>query len=164
MRVELLFLLFAVLLAQPLVAPAGVQEQVNLEQVAHRAALIAAGQVVDQYCAWDEQGREIYTFTTLEIEQAVKNTTGRAQIQMRHLGGRVGDIESQVHGMPRFEIGQRVVVFLGPYPDSEYYGLIDWAQGIFRVAADEQNSMVSGTGIKPQPLNAFMKMVAEYLK
>ncbi|MBN1543646.1 hypothetical protein JW992_16000 [candidate division KSB1 bacterium] len=150
-----------------LTAHAGVQDGSNiaLEEIAQRSELIVAVRVIDQYSAWDELRREIYTYTTLEIEKSIKNPAARRQIQMCHLGGRVGDIESQVHGMPRFILDQRVIVFLGPYPDSETYGLIDWVKGVYRIENGSSGTeMVSGAGIESQPLESFVKTIADYLE
>ena len=149
-----------------LTAQAGVQDgsNITLDEIAHRSELIVAASVVDQYSAWDELGREIYTYTTLQIDRSVRNPNGQKQIQMRHLGGKVGEFESHVEGLPQFELDQRIVVFLGPYPQSEYYGLIDWSKGVYRITGEGENAQVFGAGVDSESLDTFMKKVAEAIK
>jgi len=104
-------------------------QPVTLRELTQRSEKIVTAEVVDQYSAWDPLGREIYTYTTLRVERVIKSQRRDSVLVLRHLGGRVGNVESHVPGLPHFEKAERVLVFLGPYPGTQYFGLIDWREG-----------------------------------
>lgn len=138
---------------------------VTLPELVGRAQEIVVGQVVRQYSQWDEEKKEIYTFTHLKVSERVKSNGGADEIVMRHLGGKVGDIESHVQGMPSFEEGERVLLFLGSYQGTPYFGLIDWRMGKYVIQTrTDKKSLVRGTLISEgAALRDFINQLKSYL-
>lgn len=125
------------------------QESVPImtKELVKRSQKIVIGQVIEQHSAWDDLGREIYTYTMLRVDRVVKSEAPDAVLMLRHLGGKVGNTTSQVAGLPKFEQGERVLVFLGPYRGTNYYGLIDWHQGKYGVKKNKKaEDVLVGTG------------------
>ena len=61
--------------------------------------------------AWNEARTKIYTFTTLDVSDALKGDPAR-RVVVKELGGALGDIALEASGMPRFSVGEEVLVFL----------------------------------------------------
>lgn len=138
---------------------------VTTQELTRRSEKIVVGTVVNQFSAWDEYGREIYTYITLKVEEQVKSIRPDSIITIRQLGGKVGNVESQVLGLPGFSIGERVLVFLGPFSDRRFYGLIDWNAGKYSIQAGKgTRQTLQGTGpAHGNSLENFVKELRSYL-
>ena len=101
-----------------LAARAGNASQVlalDLSQITDQAPVIVVASVVSVSSDWEQGRKRILTTVTLDVEESWKGTISpRKQIQIVQPGGSAGDIEMKVHGMPRFVVGQRVLLFLRP--------------------------------------------------
>jgi len=140
-------------------------QPITTENLVKRSAKILVGEVVSQYSAWDDLGREIYTYSTLRVNEIIKSDREDSVVVIRQLGGEVGNIESHVAGLPRFKEGEQVLVFLGPYTGTEYYGLIDWAVGKYVIEKDDKAEKVlhgSGPG-KGQTVDQFARTLRRFL-
>jgi hypothetical protein len=80
-----------------------------------------------------EEG-EIWTLTTFEVLETMKGAIPR-RITVRLLGGRAGNLVSTVDGVPRFQPGEELFLFLEPASPSAY-SVTSWAQGTFRIRRD----------------------------
>ena len=113
---------------------AGKVRPVNLEEMTDRAATIFSGRCTDVRVVPDATlGTEV-TLVTFEVDRAVKGELGPTH-RIRVLGS--GE-RSGIAGMPRFEPGEEVVLFL--YGESRL-GLsspVGLGQGKFVVGADKQ--------------------------
>ncbi len=81
-----------------------------------------------------EEG-EIWTFTTFEVVERLKGVPAQ-YLTVRLLGGRAGHLVSTVDGVPRFQPGEELFLFLelaGPGT----FSVTSWAQGTFRIRRDE---------------------------
>ena len=138
---------------------------ITTPELTKRSQKIVIGEVIDQYSAWDDLGREIYTYTKLGLDLVIKSNQPDSILVLRHLGGRVGHIESHVAGLPRFRKGERVLVFLGPYSGTSYYGLIDWNQGKYVIQQNKlSKEVLQGTGpAHGQSVDKFIAELKRYL-
>jgi hypothetical protein len=77
------------------------------------ADFIARGVVTDVHSETIDttQGPAIHTLVTLHVEMVLKGSPG-ADVTLSFLGGKVGRRTLSVVGMPRFEVGQREIVFV----------------------------------------------------
>ncbi len=77
------------------------------------ADLIFTGQILAQRCEWQERRgrRSIVTLVTVGVESIHK---GQAEsvVTLQFLGGKVGDVSLEVAEMPRFNNGERAVLFV----------------------------------------------------
>jgi len=83
-----------------------------LQELVRNADCIAVGTVVDRNSYWNEERNRIYTSVVLSVEERLKDTASDDKIIVTLPGGEVGEIGQWVSDMPRFEQGEKVVVFL----------------------------------------------------
>lgn len=138
---------------------------VTTQELTERSRIIVIGTVINKSSAWDNWGRELYTYITLRVDNTIKSNKPGSDITIRQLGGKVGDIESRVQGLPDFEKGERVLVFLGPYTGTPYYGLIDWVAGKYTIKKDKKFiETLYGTGpAHGQSIEQFTSELRGYL-
>ncbi len=78
--------------------------------------------------------RPICTFVTCRVLRSLKGDNA-GEITLRFLGGRVGDIELEVPGMPTFQQGARYVFFIAQN-GSAFCPLVAVAHGNYPIASD----------------------------
>ena len=110
----------------------------NLEEMTARADRVFHGRCTDVRVALDPALGQTVTWVTFVPERAVKGQA-RGRITMKVLGNQSASARpaEATEGIPRFEVGEDVVVFL--YPDSQR-GLtspVGFGQGIFRIVKDK---------------------------
>lgn len=131
MRRAIFLALSASLLACASVTPTTLA-QMSVAKLTHVSALILRAHCVESSTAWD--AGEIWTFTTYEPTEVWKGSA-QSRVRVRLLGGRVGSITSNVSGVPRFRVGEDVVLFLVPTTRGDF-SVVSWAQGTFRIHHD----------------------------
>jgi len=119
-------------------ARASIVRLLNIEDLAGRADRIFAGRCVDVRESYDPALGQHVTYTTFEVSRAVKGGV-RGRITIRSLGGADADPSrpDPIASVPRFRVGEDVVLFL--YPDSRN-GLtspVGFGQGKFRIVKDK---------------------------
>jgi hypothetical protein len=92
------------------------------------------GEVVSATGEWVPGRATIQTRVVLTVVELVKGTAP-SPLTFTHLGGRVGDEASAVGGGPRFQSGERVLVFLRRHPDGSLR-LADLNYGRFEIVRD----------------------------
>ena len=121
----------------------------DLVQLSANADAIAHGRVVDVRSEWAPGRRRVQTRVSIVVSEYYKGQLG-SEVTLIVPGGRMGRYRSVFVGAPHFEVGERVVVFLGQGQREVPY-LIGFSQGLFRVVSD------SATGqevVTPRPLMA----------
>ena len=113
------------------VARATVYLPADLGELSRGAWAIARGRIVAVDAQWTDGRRTIETMVTLEPEAYLKGQLG-GTVQFRVPGGSLGRFRNIVVGAPRFEVGQRVIVFLGARGPSVPY-ILGLSQGVFRL-------------------------------
>jgi hypothetical protein len=168
-----LFLLFAAMLMCPS-AGATTFARMSLAEMSHAAPLIVRAKCVANTVDWEEG--EIWTFTEFEVEETWRGGS-YAQVMVRLLGGRLGNITSTVSGVPRFRGGEEVVLFLEHAPRGNF-SIVSWGQGTFRIHRDQRTNedaltqdtalfstfdpatrQFAANGIKRQPVREFRARV-----
>jgi hypothetical protein len=102
----------------------------DLDDLAVRSARIVTGTVVDLESRWE--GNVVVTAVHVAVDECLKGACGDRLVEVRVLGGRVDDLEMRVEGMARFDVDERVLLFLEPAegPRLRPTGM---AQGKFRL-------------------------------
>ncbi|MGH7492181.1 MAG: hypothetical protein ACREOO_07280 [bacterium] len=138
---------------------------ITTKELVERAQKIVVGEVIKQHSAWDDLGREIYTYSTLRVQRIIKSERADSILIIRQLGGKAGNIESHVAGAPRFATGERVLLMLGPYAGTPYHDLIDWYEGKYSIKTDaNRGEVLSGNGAgHGQRVEEFMATLRRYL-
>ncbi len=120
----------------------------DLGELTHDAHAIARGRVVAVDAQWTAGRRTIETLVTLETERYLKGGLGQT-VRFRVPGGTVGRFNNVIVGAPRFEVGQRVIVFLGARGPTVPY-VLGLNQGVFRLVAQNDGA----TTVLPPPVLA----------
>jgi hypothetical protein len=138
---------------------------ITTKELVERAQKIVVGEVIQQHSAWDELGREIYTYSALRVQYLIKSSSADTMLVVRQLGGRVGAIESHVSGAPHFLPGERVLVMLGPYAGTPYFDLIDMREAKYVIRPDSnRRDVLSGLGAgHGQRMEEFVTALRRYL-
>jgi hypothetical protein len=116
-------------------------------QMSQAAQLIVRARCLDNSTRWD--AGEIWTFTSFDIEESWLGAAP-AQISVRLLGGRVGNLTSSVSGIPRFSRGEEAILFLEATPRGDF-SIVSWEQGTFRIRRDAR----TGQEVAVQDTAAF---------
>jgi len=149
-------------------------QKLTLQELTKKSDSIVMARVDDAVSSWDAAHKEIYTFYTLSVLQAVKGSKGTTTITLRQLGGTVDNIASVVPGMPTFKKGEEVIVFLTQKDAAGYPWVMGLQQGKYTVTAGKngvktvRNDLAGtelltkggqheeGTTAAAIPLNAFL--------
>jgi hypothetical protein len=146
MRHSVLTIILLGVLAVP--ARATVIVPADLPELAHDARAIVRGQVVAVTAQWTEDRRTIETVVTLEPERYLKGELGEL-VHFRVPGGTMGRFQNIVMGAPRFQVGQRVIVFLGASGPRVPF-VLGLSQGVYRVAlTSDGREMVAPPPVMP---------------
>lgn len=134
---HVLALAAALLLAAPAARAMSVVPPTFPELVAE-AESIVRGEVTALRSAYDEAapGRPIRTYVTFRVERTLKGPAPAADtLTLVFLGGTVGADSLEVSGMPKFNIGDREIVFVA-HNGKTYCPLIAAGHGRYRVLRD----------------------------
>ncbi len=124
-----------VILWSSAVARATVMVEVPLEDMILGADAIVHGRVIanDVRMSLDRGELEPNTFVTIEVTEWLAGEGGRT-VTLRELGGTFQGITTEVVGVPRYAVGDEVIVFLERREDGrEDLRTMAMAQGQFRV-------------------------------
>lgn len=85
----------------------------TFEEIADRAELVFVGKTVASRSEWRTVGsdRVIFTLVEFEVQEVLKGNAGKS-VTLQFLGGTVGDVTLEVASVPRFEAGDRVILFV----------------------------------------------------
>jgi hypothetical protein len=113
----------------------------SVAKMTKSSRLIVRARCVENKSIWD--AGEIWTFTALEPTEIWKGSV-QSRVNVRLLGGRVGNLTSYVSGVPRFHIGEDVVLFLVATQRGDF-SVVSWMQGTFRVHRDPRTGADTAT-------------------
>jgi hypothetical protein len=86
------------------------------DDIARRSAAAVRGRVVSLRSGWDVDAGAIYTLVTLDVARSWGLPGPPARVEVKQLGGVVGDTALVVGGQARFTPGEDVLVFLDLRP------------------------------------------------
>ena len=115
--------------------------RLRFQDLAQRATAIARLRCVGSESRW-EQG-ELWTETRFEVMEMHKGSLSRL-VTVRTIGGHDGHLRSHVDGVPAFQSGEQVYLFLWGRA-GEPYRVLGWTQGTFRIASDRATGVESVT-------------------
>src|SRR3984893_10582299 len=110
----------------------------TFDQLVKQAELIFQGTVTDARSVWEGEGgqRHIETYVTFNVEDSVKGQAGTSYT-IRMLGVTVGDETMEVTDTPKFEVGDREILFV-EHNNEQFVPLVGINHGRFHVQRDEQ--------------------------
>lgn len=151
----------------------------NDEMVVESRAIVT-GLVSGVSTAADLKTDLVYTYIRLEVRTVLKGRINEGEIVLKELGGETRDRGTLIWGMPRFEAGQEVLVYLNTWPDGAlrvHQGFLgkfnitrDPATGqhfVERQPEGENVVIFGGSGDKVtnrSDLDAYMRMVSDLME
>jgi len=137
MTKKLSLLLLTIFVAR--VGQATTVQRLGLEELVKKAHSIVIGNVSDARTYWSADRKLILTNYTIQIDENIKGQASGA-IEVTTVGGKIGNRELYVSGMPSFEKGENAVVFIEQ--SGAYQTVVGLGQGKFRVANGEVTNSV----------------------
>jgi hypothetical protein len=110
----------------------------TFEQLVQQAEFIFQGTVTNSQSVWEGEGaqRHIETYVTFNVEDNVKGSAGTSYT-IKMLGGTVGDETMEVTDTPKFNVGDRDILFV-EHNNEQFVPLVGINYGRFRVQRDDQ--------------------------
>ena len=108
----------------------------TFDELVSKASLIFVGETVEARSVWEttRENRRIVTIVTFDVVRVIKGSVG-LRTQLTFLGGRVGDEGMEIAGMPKFQSGDRDVLFVSA-ERSVASPLVGMWHGRFRLEQD----------------------------
>jgi hypothetical protein len=85
-------------------------QRLGLEDLVKKSHHIVAGKVRNSRTYWTSNGKLILTSYTIDVSENIKGQNPRT-LEITTVGGKIGDLELHVAGMPSFSRGEDIVVF-----------------------------------------------------
>lgn len=111
-------------------------QNLTFDQLTRRASVIVEGQVTAVNSTWNAAGTQIHTTVTMRVDTFHKGNLRQNQMQIRMLGGIVGNTTMVVLGQPTFAVNDRVMLFLKPNYDQHDVPFVGAHEGKFQVILD----------------------------
>jgi hypothetical protein len=109
-------------------------QRLGLEDLVNKAHTIVAGRVTNSRTYWSSNRKLILTNYTIQVDESIKGKAGR-NLEVTTIGGKIGDVELHVAGMPSFKNGENAVVFIEQ--SAGYQTVLGLSQGKFTVINGE---------------------------
>ncbi len=141
-----LFLLLAGTLAASTVLP------VNFARLSRSAHHVVAGRVTSITADKDPATGYIFSKVTLSVSEAVPSSLVGREYSFRMIGGELDGKRLYIAGFPRFQAGEKVVLFLNSQTSSVFGPTIGLWQGVFFVEKDASTGAETVTDYKRRPI------------
>ncbi len=79
--------------------------------------VIVQADVLSTESSFDDTHTQVFTYTTLRVNEVLKGAVATRRIVIKELGGDVGGKGVMIFGAPEFTPGEKVVLFLDTWPD-----------------------------------------------
>src|SRR5215470_4953837 len=133
----------------------------TFEQLVQQAELIFQGTVTDVKSVWEGQGaqRHIDTYVTFQVADSVKGNAG-SSYTIRMLGGTVGEETMMVTDTPKFNVGDREILFVEHNFD-QFVPLVGISHGRFHVQSDRETGRDIVVNSEGEPVRDLTKLGRE---
>jgi hypothetical protein len=117
-------------------AKATVVLQLELEDLAQLAPVVVLGEVNQVASERSPDGKTLHTRVLVTPSEIWKGKEIQGTISVKFIGGRDDSVVAHLPGAPRFNVGERVLLFLEPREDKDGYLPLGFYQGKFSVFTD----------------------------
>jgi hypothetical protein len=136
-------LVFILAVASPMNSQATTVRQLDLPELAQQAEVIADVTVsgIESFWASPAGGKAIHTRVTFSLNSAPLKGQVTSPFALEFLGGTIGNHRMEVSGMPKLQVGDRLILF-SYGPDKTFVSpVIGFDQGALRVIRDQQSNV-----------------------
>lgn len=112
----------------------------DVETLTRHASVILEGEVRSVDSAWNPERTRIYTTVRIDVREGHKGTLQGSTIELRLLGGTVGNVTMAVLGQARFRAGERTFLFLRPNFEVRDVPVVGLSQGKFELTRDARTN------------------------
>jgi len=109
-------------------------QRLGLDDLVKKAHTIVVGKVSGSRTYWSADRKLILTGYTIQVDENIKGQASRS-VEVTTIGGKIGDLELYVSGMPSFQKGESAVVFVEQ--SGAYQTVVGLGQGKFTVVNGE---------------------------
>jgi len=106
----------------------------ELKDILNRSEAVVRGVVREVESRYNEERTKIFTYTLIEVKETINGKTPPV-ITVQTYGGKVGDINMKVPGMPEFKKGEEVLLFVKKVED--FYHIVGMIQGKYSIQKSE---------------------------
>ncbi len=117
----------------------------DLEDLVSESDSIIQGVVESVSSQWDSEKKLIFTYATIRVDDPLKGERRRT-LQIRQMGGQVGALVLSVPGMPEFNEGASVIVFLKDAGNGTFH-VVGLNQGRYVIEEDFATANISGVDL-----------------
>ncbi|MBI4475103.1 MAG: hypothetical protein HY646_20720 [Acidobacteria bacterium] len=119
--------------------------RMDLPELVKTAETIVQGRVEQVYSQWDADLRVVFTYISINVDDPLKGERRRS-VLIRQPGGKIGSFNMLVPGMPKFQTGDDVIVFLKSGMEGTYW-VVGLSQGKYEIVDNYAVANVSGISI-----------------
>lgn len=87
------------------------------EEMVVESRAIVTGKVMEVSTQLDPSKGVVFTYVRLMVNKVLKGEIFESEVVLKELGGETAEIGTMIHGMPTFEEGQDVFLYLNTWPD-----------------------------------------------
>jgi len=138
------------------------EESVKIKKLSRDADVIVTGKVTQKESSWNESKTRIYTRATLEVQEYLKGSDNSSLVEVRYLGGEVGEVGELYSHMPRFEDDEEVLVFLKKEAKVKEFQVLNGEEGKIKVLGDGKSA--AKTTSLSLSLKDLKSQIKSYLK
>jgi len=146
---------------QTCITQATTVQRLGLEDLIKKAHSIVVGKVSGTRTYWSADRKLIFTNFTIQVDENIKGQASRT-VEVTTVGGKIGDIELYVSGMPSFQNGENAVVFIEQ--SGAYQTVVGLGQGKFTVTNGEVTNNVGDLSFADGRPGTPMKMPLQNFK
>jgi hypothetical protein len=136
-------------------------QRLGLEDLVKRSRTIVVGRVTGSRTYWTPDRKLILTNYTIRVDENMKGATS-STVEVTTIGGKIGDVELHMAGMPSFQSGESAVVFIEQ--SAGYQVVLGLGQGKFTVTNGEVSNNVGDLSFPDGRPGASMRMPLQTFK
>ncbi|HEV8580653.1 MAG TPA: hypothetical protein VGX68_16430 [Thermoanaerobaculia bacterium] len=126
---------------------AGTFVAMTRHQLVERADSVIVGRVAAVEPYWDEEHGVIVSEAVIEVEKKLVGETPEV-IRVKTWGGRIGNTVIEASGMPKFQKGERQLLFLYTRPGEQVPRVLGYQQGQFRIVEAQDGTEIAKSAVE----------------